>query len=178
MSLNKKNRIDRGVILYLLFVIVFTVQTASGKRENGTKFSTNFNVSSEGVGKFFHISDWHVDPFYSPLFNSTTYCRNSTAFELHVVEEGFKNFTHDIPPLWWDEQPQTIPNFQFGQYGCDPSLPLAHSVFTFPSCIIIIVIIIILLLLLLLLKYTKLRLTNENRAMAMRGTEPNPDFIL
>lgn len=88
--------------------------------------TTNYNITRVGEGEIFHISDWHVDPFYNSDFDSSTHCRNMSAIKLGFIEDSF--YTNTITNKdWWSIQPSLTPNYQFGQYGCDSPRSLADA---------------------------------------------------
>ncbi len=88
-------------------------------------------VSAALPATFFHLSDWHFDPFYNPDFSDSTFCRNETQlddfenvplFPPSLASSSIfdKEFSRRIK-----DEPQ--PHVQFGQFGCDSPLPLLET---------------------------------------------------
>ena len=122
------------LFIVLVLCIIFQCTEQNGRHNVNNDGTNNKNVSTEGKGYFYHISDWHIDPFYSPLFNSSTHCRNRTAFIEDIIDDAFWNTNKSEDGSyrpknkeWWRSQLKSTPNFQFGQYGCDSPLPLAEA---------------------------------------------------
>ena len=80
-------------------------------------------------GTFFHLSDWHIDPFYDANETSSDFCRKPIVLddiENVLFPEQF--YSHSIYNKKWYSalQNSTGPNYEFGQYGCDSPRLLAE----------------------------------------------------
>ena len=88
------------------------------------------NVSTQSTGKFFHLSDWHLDPYYIPTETSSTHCHNITEFIPPFYQ---------IPGRYYSERDldksfsfvEGTPNYNFGQYGCDSTYALVQTALVF-----------------------------------------------
>eukprot|EP00003_Mantamonas_plastica_P023927 TRINITY_DN438_c0_g1_i2.p1 TRINITY_DN438_c0_g1~~TRINITY_DN438_c0_g1_i2.p1 ORF type:complete len:501 (-),score=142.44 TRINITY_DN438_c0_g1_i2:43-1431(-) len=81
---------------------------------------------------FFHLSDIHYDPMYSPTLNSTTLCRTVGPDTLFG---GKADYELDLEHLDAEKVAKSLPaSYQyiaktFGQVGCDTPFPLMTATF-------------------------------------------------
>merc|ERR1712137_994425 len=81
-------------------------------------------VIAQNSGKFFFLSDWHIDPYYNPDLTPDTYCQNQTEIIINstIPDSYYRQRDH------LDMNNNTIlPNFDYGQYGCDAPIALAQE---------------------------------------------------
>lgn len=92
---------------------------------------------------FLLLTDFHVDPYYEWQYNPDSLCRNSTIWPMTDVAEARvpdSFFTHrpSNAELWPTLAPApegewVVPNFNYGQYGCDAPIALVETACAAPA---------------------------------------------
>ena len=88
----------------------------------GFVYAQNNNTTT---GKFYFLSDWHVDPYYNPDLTPDDHCHNVSEIVRETIP--FRYYEHRLHSEWMKNRILSQPDFNYGQYGCDVPIIFAEA---------------------------------------------------